>query len=107
MINVGTAMWPRRASAGDSYARSRCALSRRLFGFAASSARSRARAPAGVTGGYARRRSGRVMGLLGWSRSYIVGIPEACRPGSSQGNQIARTPIAARTTPVTWPNGLP
>ena len=48
-----------------------------------------------------------VMELQGWSRSYMVGIPEACRPGSNQGNQIARTPIAARTIPVARPNGLP
>jgi hypothetical protein len=33
--------------------------------------------------------------------SYMTGCPEACRPGSSHGNQIARTPIAQH-----YPDGL-
>jgi hypothetical protein len=39
--------------------------------------------------------------------SYMTGIPETCRPGRSQGNQIARTPIATSTIPAAWPSGLP
>ena len=39
--------------------------------------------------------------------SYIAGMAETCRPGSSHGNQIARTPIATSTTPTACPNGLP
>ena len=39
--------------------------------------------------------------------AYITGITEACRPGSSHGNQIARTPAATKTSPTAWPNGLP
>ena len=31
---------------------------------------------------------------------YITGIATACRPGSSHGNQIARTPAATRTIPT-------
>lgn len=39
--------------------------------------------------------------------SYIGGMAETCRPGSSHGNQMARTPIATSTTPTVWPNGFP
>jgi hypothetical protein len=44
----------------------------------------------------------RIIGL-----SYMAGMPETCRPGSSHGNQMARTPTATSTTPTAWPNGLP
>ena len=39
--------------------------------------------------------------------SYIAGMAETCRPESSHGNQMARTPIATSTTPTVWPNGFP
>src|SRR5713101_3392933 len=39
--------------------------------------------------------------------SYIAGMAETCRPGSSHGNQIASTPIATSSTPTAWPNGFP
>ena len=39
--------------------------------------------------------------------SYIAGIMETCRPGSSQGNQMARMPTATSTTPTASANGLP
>lgn len=38
---------------------------------------------------------------------HIIGMPEACSPWSSQGNQMARMPVASRATPIAWPNGLP
>ncbi len=40
-------------------------------------------------------------------RSYIAGMAETCRPGSSHGNQMAAMPTATSTTPVAWPKGLP
>ena len=48
--------------------------------------------------------------LVSWPLSYIAGIagiPETCRPGSNQGNQMASTPTVASTTPTARPNGLP
>ena len=50
----------------------------------------------------AEERYSRVMHL-----PYIGGIAETCRPGSSHGNQMARTPTATSTTPTAWPNGFP
>src|SRR2546429_4099103 len=44
-------------------------------------------------------------GSCAWS--YIVGMEDTCRPGSSHGNQMASTPVATRSTPTAWPNGLP
>src|SRR6266581_7908831 len=39
--------------------------------------------------------------------SYIAGMLAACRPGSSQGNQIAARPAATSAIPTAWPNGFP
>jgi hypothetical protein len=38
---------------------------------------------------------------------YMAGMAETSRPGSSHGNQIARTLAATSTTPTACPNGLP